>query len=407
MLMALKTGIPKLDEALNGGIAKNKSILFYSSPGVESLPFAYQLLYSRLEEGDHVIYLVNNKRPESVRYMIKNIGWDISEFEKNNKFAFLDAYSGLLGAESKEKYSVQDVTDIDEIKKTLNKALKEFKNNNTLVIFDSLSYMIDTCGTPEEMISCLHKCMPDIKGFNATPVFVFTAWAYDKKTLGRIRGLFDCIVDLKAVEKKVILRNYFNVSKASWLKELKKQDIPFKISRPGGVRIYIPKLLVTGPFNAGKTSLIHSASTAAVSVDRLGTTVALDHGHVNFKGFAVDLWGTPGQERFDPILKQLGGESLGVIIMVDSTSPEGFARARDMLELTKTEGLPAVIAANKSDMEGALKPADISKKMKLSENIPVIPVAAEDISKVKKNTPCKLKQGDIDKVLSKLFDRVV
>ncbi len=405
--MSLKTGIPKLDDVLKGGIAKNKSILFYSYPGVEALPFAYQLLCKRLEDEDHVIYIINNKKPESVRYMIKNFGWDVSNFEKKDRFAFLDVYSALLGEESKEKFSVKDTTDIEEIKKELTKALKKFKNNNTLVVFDSLSHLLDTCGSPSDIMACLNKCMPNIKKYNATPLFLFTAWAYDKETLKKIRNSFDCVIDLKAIERKVILRKYFSVHKADWIKKPVKSDIPFKVIKPGGIKVYIPKILVTGPYNAGKTSFIHSASTTAVSVDRLGTTVALDHGHVDFKGFAVDLWGTPGQKRFDPILEQLGGEALGVAIVVDSTSPKEFSRAKHMLELTKTEGLPSVIAANKSNLKDALKPKEIRKKMKLPKKIPIIPIVAENLKKAKKGKPCKLKQEDIDKTLSKLFEMVV
>ena len=169
----------------------------------------------------------------------------------------------------------------------------------------------------------------------------------------------------------------------------------------------ISKIIVTGPFNAGKTSFIHSASIKAISVDRLGTTVALDHGHVEYKGFSVDLWGTPGQERFDPILNLLSGESLGVIVVVDSTNPQGFDRAKDMLVITKTSGLPSVIAANKANLKGALKIKDIREKMKLPEEIPIIPVVADDLKQVKNNQPCKLKEEDVSKVLDKLFEVIV
>jgi len=405
--MSLKTGIPKLDELLNGGVVENNSILFYSTPGVESLPFAYQFLYNRLKAGDNVLYLVNNKKPDTVRMMMKSYDWDVSEFEKNKQFAFFDAYSGLFGLKSNERFSVGDVKSVEKIKDELTKALKELKNKNTILIFDSLSYLLDLCGNPSDVLDYLKKCMPGLQKFNTTPIFLFTAWAYDAVILSQIREFFDCVIDLKAIERKVILRNYFSVYKAGGSRKLEKLDVPFKIIKPGGVKIYIPKVLVTGPYHAGKTSFIHSASTTAVSVNRLGTTVALDYGHVDFRGFAVDLWGTPGQERFDPILELLGGESLGVIVVVDSTDPKGFARAKEMLELTKTSGLPSVIAANKSNLKGALNPEEIKKKMKLSDEIPIISVVAEDLKKVKPEQPCKLKQEDIENVLSKLFEAVV
>ncbi|MCH8331048.1 MAG: GTP-binding protein, partial [Bacteroidetes bacterium] len=173
------------------------------------------------------------------------------------------------------------------------------------------------------------------------------------------------------------MRNYFTVSKASWLEEIEHREIPFKVVKPGGVNVYIPKILVTGPYNAGKTSFIHSVSVKAVSVDRAGTTVALDHGKVMYHGLLADLFGTPGQERFDPLLKMLGGEALGVIIVIDATNPKSFPRAKEMLHLTHAENLPAVLAANKADLKGALKPGEIREKMKLPKEIPIVPVVAE------------------------------
>lgn len=407
--MLLKTSIPKLDELLNGGVKIKKSILFCSTPGVESLQFAQQILHHRLEQGDHGLYFVNNKKPEAIRYMLHNYGWDLSEFGKKGIFYFFDCYSGMLGIDSKEKFFVHNTTDLEEIDKELTKAMEKMENKNTILVFDALSSLIDLCG--EKAIGYLRKLLKRASELRITPLFLFTQWPYDKNIIKKVRECFDCIIDLKAIERKVILRNYFFVTKASWLEKIKKQDIPFKVLCPGGVRVYIPKILVTGPYNSGKSSFVHSASTKAVSVDRIGTTIALDHGHVDYRGFAVDLWGTPGQERFDPILELLGGESLGVIIIIDSTNPKGFVRAKDMLEKSKTEGLPSIVVANKANLKGALKPKQIRKKMKLPKEVPIVPVIAADLKAIreglKKKQPCKLKEEDIHNVLSKLFEIVV
>ena len=119
-------------------------------------------------------------------------------------------------------------------------------------------------------------------------------------------------------------------------------------------------------------------SKRAVSVDRFGTTVALDHGYVDYKGVVAEVFGTPGQERFDPLLKWLGGESMGVFLVVDSTDAESFPRARKMLEMTRASGLPCVVVANKQDLPGALSPEEIRKQMRLEEDVPVIPAVATE-----------------------------
>lgn len=405
--MIIDTGIPKLDEVLNGGVPAQKSILLCAEPGVENTEFAMQILYHRLLKGDKGLYLTNNKKPDTIRYLLSKYDWNLNNYEKKGVFNFLDCYSALVAQQSSAKFKVEDPTDLKQIDFTIIKALNKLKNQDTLFVFDALSSLIDTCGAKKDLFNYLEHWLRSAYKFHVTPVFIFTEWPYKQSVIKKIKSLFDCVINLKAIEKRVILRKYYSIAKASWLKSIEKKDIPFKILTPGGVKVYIPKILVTGPYNAGKSSFIHSASTRAVSVDRLGTTIALDHGHVSYKGFAVDLWGTPGQERFDPILELLGSESLGVIVVVDSTNPKGFARAKEMVSLTKTEGLPVVVVANKANLAGALKPEEIRKKMNLPKEIPIIPVTAENLKSVKKGKPCKLKQEEVNAVLEALFEVVI
>ncbi len=77
-------------------------------------------------------------------------------------------------------------------------------------------------------------------------------------------------------------------------------------------------------------------------------------GHVFHRGFAIDLFGTVGQDRFDPILNMLGSESLGVVLVVDSTNPREFPRAKEMLRKAGVHGIPYVVAANKQDLPSSM-----------------------------------------------------
>ena len=71
MVLKIATFIPMLDSVLDGGVSKNKSILFMATPGVDNSVFAYQMLYSGLKKGDHGIYLINNKRSEIVKTQLE------------------------------------------------------------------------------------------------------------------------------------------------------------------------------------------------------------------------------------------------------------------------------------------------------------------------------------------------
>lgn len=403
---AITTSIPRLDEFLDGGLRPSTLSVLWAYPGIDNAPFAYQALVERLEAGDSCIYINQSKMGSTVENEIEHYGWSIKSYKEKGKFIFLDAYSGLINAESPEKFSVKNSRDVKEITKAFEAALDSIKGTHTLIVYDSLSTMIDHCG--ESSLDELIKWKETLKKKNATALFLFTEWPYEDKTLNKIRLIFDAIVQLKAIEEKVILREFFVVSKVAWNGKAKQGvSVPFKISVPGGIKVYIPKILVTGAYNSGKSSFVHSASTRAVSVDRVGTTVALDHGHVEYAGFSVDLFGTPGQERFDPILELLGGESLGVIGVVDSTNVQSMYRVKEMLEKAKAVGLPFVIAANKANLEGAISPEEIRKKMALPQDVPIIPVVAEDLSKIRVKEPAKLKTEDIHAVLDALFSRII
>ena len=105
------------------------------------------------------------------------------------------------------------------------------------------------------------------------------------------------------------------------------------------------KMVVTGPFSAGKTEFIQSVSEIdVVSTERKissmaersvkeATTVAMDFGRITVdEDLVLYLFGTPGQKRFDFMWEILSEGMLGFIVMVDSTRPETFREARSILE---------------------------------------------------------------------------
>ena len=104
------------------------------------------------------------------------------------------------------------------------------------------------------------------------------------------------------------------------------------------------KIVVTGPFAAGKTSLIQTISEVtvlgterAVSDDtrarKSATTVAMDFGRMSFPGdLALLRFGTPCQQRFEVMWEILSEVMIGFILLVDSTDARSGAEAGTVLE---------------------------------------------------------------------------
>jgi small GTP-binding protein len=149
------------------------------------------------------------------------------------------------------------------------------------------------------------------------------------------------------------------------------------------------KMVVTGPFNAGKTEFIQSVSEInVVSTERKisskaeqikeTTTVAMDFGRITVdQDLVLYLFGTPGQKRFDFMWEILSEGMLGFIVMVDSTRPETFREARSILETFRAYApTPYVVAANKQDLEDAWELDDIRLALRLSSNVKLLPCVA-------------------------------
>jgi signal recognition particle receptor subunit beta len=131
-----------------------------------------------------------------------------------------------------------------------------------------------------------------------------------------------------------------------------------------GARLeHVFKLLVTGPFAAGKTTLIQSVSqTPVVDTDvvttgdeaavKSRTTVAMDFGTYVVEGGDVRLlmFGTPGQARFWFMTDILKGQVDAVIYVVDAEATHTHAEAgAAMRALLRDLRVPLVIAVNRED----------------------------------------------------------
>lgn len=125
------------------------------------------------------------------------------------------------------------------------------------------------------------------------------------------------------------------------------------------------KLIFTGPTGAGKTTAIEAISEippirtevrASDEVQQLKetTTVALDYGHLTLEGGQMlQLYGTPGQDRFAYMREILSRGGLGLIVLVDNGDENPLAQLdhylSDFADFARETG--AVIGVVRSDVK--------------------------------------------------------
>ena len=174
------------------------------------------------------------------------------------------------------------------------------------------------------------------------------------------------------------------------------------------LKSYDFKVYVTGPFQAGKTTLIHSLDPKAISIERdmkeeyrgekSTTTTGFDLGRViwvrkesgfmglivpkdeyirevsEYEGWIVkeiELRGVPGQLHFKFVRDTMRSNSDGVLMIVDSSDPGMIGDASAILAETQTAfgNIPIVSVANKQDRHDSVSPEDVANWLGVPETI--------------------------------------
>lgn len=101
----IKSGVPGLDELMNGGIPKNQLLLLTGTSGTGKTILATQFVYNGVKKfGENAVYLSFEEPTDYIKDNVKTFGWNFDDLEKTGKFAFIKY----------DPYKIEDVFDILE-----------------------------------------------------------------------------------------------------------------------------------------------------------------------------------------------------------------------------------------------------------------------------------------------------
>ncbi|MHA1770182.1 MAG: ADP-ribosylation factor-like protein [Candidatus Thorarchaeota archaeon] len=182
---------------------------------------------------------------------------------------------------------------------------------------------------------------------------------------------------------------------------------------------YDYKVYVTGPFQAGKTTLIHTLDPKAISIEREmreeyrgekgTTTTGFDLGRImwvrkelshnglivpkseyesekaEYEGWIareIELRGVPGQLHFKFVRDTMRGNTDGVLMVVDSSDYGKIGDASAILAETVAAfgDIPIEVIANKQDRDDAATPEDVASWLGV-ENATGISARERDVTK--------------------------
>lgn len=159
------------------------------------------------------------------------------------------------------------------------------------------------------------------------------------------------------------------------------------------------KIVVTGPFSAGKTTMISAISEIPVVLTEVPTTdssevvvkgtttVSMDFGKYTVPGeLPVELlmFGTPGQERFRFMWDVLARGSDGNLLVVDGTEPRTWGDAEAIARhFRRVTSAPLVVGANRIDDPGDPTIEALRSRLAIGDDVPIVPCQLIELGSVK------------------------
>ncbi len=137
-----QTGIPGLDDVLNGGLARGRLYLVEGMPGAGKTTLAMQFLIEGARRGEAVLYITLSETRAELDSVAKSHGWDLTGVTIRE---LLPQENAL---ESEEQYTMYHPSEV-ELAATTKLILDDVqKLKPTRVVFDSLSELRLVAGNP-------------------------------------------------------------------------------------------------------------------------------------------------------------------------------------------------------------------------------------------------------------------
>lgn len=169
MIERVYTGIPGLDEILNGGIPKRNVVLLAGGPGTGKSILSYQYLYNGLVRKEPGVFVALEEHPVQVRLSMAQFGWDVTHFEEKGLFALVDSFTAGIGeAAKREKYVVRAPDDFQMLIDVLRTAIKDIGAER--VVVDSVTTLYIT--KPALARSMVLQLKKVLSGLGCTSILV-------------------------------------------------------------------------------------------------------------------------------------------------------------------------------------------------------------------------------------------
>jgi circadian clock protein KaiC len=225
------TGIPGFDLIAMGGLTRGRATLVTGTAGSGKTIFAIQFLAEGIAVGDNVVFVTFEESPRDVRQNVASMGWDIEAWEREGRWAFVDA-----SPQPTEESAVTGTFDLGALMARIEHAVRQVGARR--VSIDSLNAVLIRFDDAASIRRELLRLVSGIRDLGVTTVLTSERLASSGDTYG---------IEEFVVDNAVILRNTLEDEKRRRTIEIlkfrgtahQKGEFPFTVLPQGGI-VVIP-----------------------------------------------------------------------------------------------------------------------------------------------------------------------
>jgi len=219
----VKTGTPRLDDLLLGGIPFGTNATIYGPAHVGKEVVVNQFMAEGLRKGVPILWVLTDKQPADIREEMAFVLPGYEEYEKLGLVKYVDAYSKSMGAEANDANTsyVNDLTDFAATAKAVDAVASEFKKKYPYyrIAFRSVSTLIAYLD-PTTTFKFLQPFVGRRKRDKAVSLYVIEKGMHEDKEIEMLSSMMDGTFEFKVEQLRsfMAVRGVCDVQSRAYIK---------------------------------------------------------------------------------------------------------------------------------------------------------------------------------------------
>lgn len=228
------TGVPALDDRLDGGFPKNRAIVVCGEPGTGKTTFALQFLMAGLQAGEPGICVSVDQKPRHLIEDVAAFGWDLEKRLHDGQLTVLDASPYFTKVRNKSKGAMP--VDVHQIATDLSQQIS--RTGARRLVIDSLTSLVPGDLTRAQTQDYLRSILLSVEdNLNCTVLVTCRLFSDDPQGICQTtQFLSSGIIELRVRQVYSSCTRYIFIKKMR-ATSMPPQEYPFVIESSVGIEL--------------------------------------------------------------------------------------------------------------------------------------------------------------------------